>query len=523
MITEMNEPHLKDPLYRAAMRHMQEGNWEASLAEVASLVERYPLDQALRSFSQMVQIRARVDQDEQVDQRRQAWRRRWTLFAQGLVALVLVVLGYWGFTTYSEQLGQQMTLAREAIALQAQALELAAKFRDAQALLRADRPTDARALLEEIAVIDPGYPGLEAAMAQTEADANLSAQYAQAMTYVQAQNWAGALSVFEEISAQEPNYKDVSQQIDHAQTQVLLGDMLAKADGQYASGAWDAALAGYEGIRALNPSYREDVIPDRLFECYVNAARVALLGQADSLEALAVADTYYRRALALRPQDRRVKTDRELAHKYLGAQADFAQGLWSDVIVNLESLYAVDPEYASGAARQTLYEAYVARGDKAMKDGEYETALSDYERAVALAEERPDAVLRLYQGYLKAAEAQAAQKQYEAAVLLYRSAVELGGLEERANGNPTLARALSDAARYADANNFPVALERYRLAIRVADSSQAVISHEVMPGEYLILLASRYRSTVQAIVAANNIANPSLIEVGQVLEIPVLP
>lgn len=44
--------------------------------------------------------------------------------------------------------------------------------------------------------------------------------------------------------------------------------------------------------------------------------------------------------------------------------------------------------------------------------------------------------------------------------------------------------------------------------------------YTVQPGDTLSALARRYNTTVQAIVNANNIANPNLIRVGQVLEIP---
>jgi LysM repeat protein len=44
--------------------------------------------------------------------------------------------------------------------------------------------------------------------------------------------------------------------------------------------------------------------------------------------------------------------------------------------------------------------------------------------------------------------------------------------------------------------------------------------HVVQPGEYVTLIAQRYGVTPQAILQANNIANPNYIEVGQHLVIP---
>ncbi|MGE5587839.1 MAG: LysM peptidoglycan-binding domain-containing protein [Clostridia bacterium] len=48
-----------------------------------------------------------------------------------------------------------------------------------------------------------------------------------------------------------------------------------------------------------------------------------------------------------------------------------------------------------------------------------------------------------------------------------------------------------------------------------------MITYVVQPGDTLTLIAGRFGTTVAAIVEANNIANPDVIFVGQVLQIPV--
>ena len=45
-------------------------------------------------------------------------------------------------------------------------------------------------------------------------------------------------------------------------------------------------------------------------------------------------------------------------------------------------------------------------------------------------------------------------------------------------------------------------------------------THVVQPGETLYLIAARFSTTVQALMVANNLSNPNLIYVGQVLKIP---
>jgi LysM repeat protein len=56
-----------------------------------------------------------------------------------------------------------------------------------------------------------------------------------------------------------------------------------------------------------------------------------------------------------------------------------------------------------------------------------------------------------------------------------------------------------------------------------APAPAAVRSHRVAPGEYLIGIARRYGTSVQAIMAANGMSNPSFIRAGDVLRIPTAP
>ncbi len=51
-------------------------------------------------------------------------------------------------------------------------------------------------------------------------------------------------------------------------------------------------------------------------------------------------------------------------------------------------------------------------------------------------------------------------------------------------------------------------------------SAPAAVSHTVVAGETLAVIARRYGTTVGAIVSANDISNPNLVRIGQVLTVP---
>jgi tetratricopeptide (TPR) repeat protein len=512
-----------DPDYQAAAIHLQQGEWNAALSALNDLTARFPHDQELKAFIEESQVRASIDLNERDDRRRALWRRlaRWA--GRLVVVLALAAGAWWASEAYAGWFERQAALAGEIMEQQAQALTLATHYADAQALLRAGRLTEAEALLAEVAAIDPNYLGVQVLLKQIQLLNTLDARYDEATALAAAGNWVAALEVLRTVAASDPTYKDVEQLIAAAERKVLLGEMWAGAEQLYAEQKWVEAVTAFEGLRAVDPDYERTQVEARLFDSYVGAARAALDGRPDSLDALSTAEAYFRRALALQPGAAEIKTERELARLYLTAQDDFVSGRWTDVIVGLEIVRLADANYANGSARQTLFEAYMARADAALAAQEYDAALTDYTIAVKLAEQDRSAVRRLFEAYLRTGDALAAQKSYEAAVLMYRKALEVGRLAERSAEDPLMAEALVKAEEALAQSNFVVAYEHYRDAVYGAEETQTTVKHVVVAGEYLILIATRYGSTVSAIVAANNIPNPRLIYAGQELIIPIQP
>lgn len=56
--------------------------------------------------------------------------------------------------------------------------------------------------------------------------------------------------------------------------------------------------------------------------------------------------------------------------------------------------------------------------------------------------------------------------------------------------------------------------------LKPTSTTELFESYTVRPGDTLARIAARYNTTVQALVDLNQIANPNLIHVGQVLKIP---
>ncbi len=510
-------------LYRLAIRHFQRGEWKAGLAEMERLIQLFPMANELRSIRKELLFKERLDHDK-VGERSAARRRRLSVLVMRMIAItVLAVAGYLAISTYSGWMGKQLTVARQRVEQEIRIATLSAKHRDTVALMQVGRLAEAEVLLAEIAALDAEFPELVELRAELATELDLANRYEQAMRQIDAGDWLGARASLEQLAAKQPNYRDLGHQMLYINLQTRLGKLLSEGEAAIAKAEWEQAVVAFDTVRKLHPEYEPEYVEARLFESLVNAGRAVLIGQEDSLAALGHAEAHLRKALALRPQDPDIQRERELAGLYLKAQADFEQRNWSDVIIALERTVEVDPSYAQGTARQTLYDAYVARGENQMSVHSYLRALNDFERAVTLGKQDAGSALRLYEAELKVAEAYGATGMFEAAVVHYRAAAEWGNLATRGENNSALLEALQQAEVYAAIGNFGVAYESFQRAVNLANANQFTRNHVVQEGEYLTLLASRYDSTVRSIALANDIENHNLIYPGQELLIPVLP
>lgn len=580
MTANQAESYLDNPQFRQAMESMQKGEWESGLSQIETLMQAYPLESDLRSLRQEMILRAKVDTDEKVAKSYARRRRSRDLIVRAAIVSVLVIIAIFVATSYASWFQDQAALAKQAVDSQVVLVELQVNMRDAQSYLGAGMTDSALELLEKIEVIKPDFPELAQTIEQARRQKAFDEQYAEAMILIEQDQLDAALIILQEIESQEPYYRDVKSQIKQIQDETVLGEQLLEADAYFENESWEEAANAYYNLYALNPDFETAHVEDRLFTSYVNsaeeklnnsdslesiqsveeyfrralalrpqdldvkdkqsqvrsmieeklfwsfvqAAQTAIAEEPNSLEALKVANRYFSEALALRPNDPEITLQRELAHQFLGGMDDFVSSSNSSAIEKLEFVYSQDPGYINGTARQTLYEAYVARGDNAMAIGDFDSALEDFQRAAVIANEDPTSRARLYEIQLKIAEAQGLMGDFESAVRLYAAAILIGDLQARAaTYSSAMAAALANASQFEGQGNFREAFRSYREAITWATQVFDVVVHVVESDDYLSQLALDYNSTVSLIAAANNLANPNIIIPGQELLIPILP
>src|SRR4030066_120419 len=357
------ESYLKTPLFQEAMDHFRVGKWEEGFTKLGEVEKNYPMEPDLRTIRQEMDVRARITRYEMEENKQRKLHQLGKYSLRSFVTLVVLVVAFFTISTYSGWIQGQI--------VKAQALK------------------------------------------------DIEIQYTQAMSLLQLGDSAQALVLLQDISQKMPNYRDVSLQVKSLQTQSEMTSVMQQADQAFAEGRYEDALSGYESLRLMDSSYQTGHVDDYLFQSYVKAAEALLAEPVPSMETLKKIDTYFSKALALRPLDREALAARiqvrlviedgmigdyvsqaqaalasapdsleaqQLAEKYLGmalavrpndpnvliqfqlaqafiqAVSDFASSKWDLVIEKLETVIGQQAGYASGTANQTLYDANIARG-----------------------------------------------------------------------------------------------------------------------------------------------------------------
>lgn len=581
MTTQKHVPYRKDPRFLVAMEHFQKGEWSAGLTALDDVQNQYPNAEDLGLLRQEILLKTHIDDHEIIDDQ-QTKRKNISRsgIRLGLLAIAVVII-IWGFTTFNTWIFAQFSNIQQNVVSDFRSVELAIQFRDAQSYLAANQPEAALNVLNEIANVNPDYPGLEELVNQAQGTSEVKSKYENAMRLYENDDLLTALEAFEAIQADYPDYLDVPLKIQEIQGQFYLLELLNQAERAYEDEEWELAASQYETLRAIAPDYRTELVEqrlirsymslsseilgaddatpeslvladtyfrkvmvlkprdetllaeqnriknqykDRLFSYYVQAARDVIVDQEDSLSALEEVKSYLDKALLIKPDDPNVNREKKLANAYIQAQVDFDRGQIQEAITNLESIYSIEPGYAGGTALQTLYESYMERGNDLSASGELEAALSDYKRAAEIASEIDDPILKLYFAKVKIAETVGILNSYEVAVDNYNEAVELinlGPLLEATDANR--AYLLSEAERFAGIEWYRTA---YRLYGRVLPATDIILDTEeiitVGEGDYLANLARSYGTTVREILKANELSSAANIQVGQKLVIPTL-
>ncbi|MDF1513698.1 MAG: hypothetical protein P1S60_07815 [Anaerolineae bacterium] len=158
--------------------------------------------------------------------------------------------------------------------------------------------------------------------------------------------------------------------------QSLAEQLLEQARTSFEGGDWVTTARTLTQLRALDPAFSQSEVEEMLFTSLYNAG-IDYLGE-DNLE---VGISYLDQAIALRPLDGEVISQRNTAARYLDALNYWAVD-WKLCIQRFEDLYAINPGYKD--VSQRLYRAYLEYADDFAEDGEMCPAEIQYTQALRM-------------------------------------------------------------------------------------------------------------------------------------------
>jgi len=566
--------------FEQAMHFFQRASWAEGHALLDSLIERDPLNSEIRLLKSDMNLREKFEEQEVRENKLLLKKKLSHYIFRGFLILCIVftIAGLGIF--YSTELTESLNQLRANQAQAQSTNKIDNEVNNALNLLAGGYYISAKQILLGVQAEYPEYEKIDLYIKEAEEGEQYDNIYKAANQAFGEGDFRQAYDLYGQVRKWKPFYKDISQQISRLERLFLQEELFLQAETIFSQGDYIAAIPLYEQIQSIQSDFRRQEVEEHLFKSYLLAAEAVVSQDTESLEALETAEVYFKKALSLRPQDeeisqRRAKArkafevrlansyveqaqmailgspdsikaleeaeaylskaldlvpgdqsirdQRDLAGKYLQAMDGFDAAAWDDVITLLEEVIQIDPDYASHTAAQGLYEAYMARARNSMAAGIFESALLDLQRAVEITHLIPGALMQEFEGQRRIADLLGLQGKYEDAVLVFRFTIELSDFGALIQENkPELNQTLLKASELADLGNYKESYFAYRDILILGENFFTQTNYVVADGDYLLQIARKYNTTVQAILEANQIHATSALN-RQILIIPVFP
>ncbi len=448
----------------------------------------------------------------------------------------------------------------------------------AEQLLRMGKPQSAAEIVETIRGIDPDYENLSELTLKVDTMLDLETKYQTALDLQTQGNDIDALAIFREIEAEEPNMWDVSQQITSIETSEQIVTYLEEGNDAYQVQNWGAVISAYESALVLDPKLDDPQVKEQLLQSYLNEIISMLQSDSVTIDEVVTAEQYYRKAVALIPQSKEFANEREdlqdvssnllqlkfgqtakemlydpnqtlstiaKAVTYISKAAnidptnsalqkdlknvelyqvgfqDFLNEDWIRAITNLSQLVGSDANFANGNAKALLYEAYFRIGKQYDGAGFYQDAINNLEQAEIVAWDVNNK-LQLFQVQIQLGDTFIKTNDFENAVSYYLYALNSIEIVDRLSTSPNLAAQFTQASYWAAIGNNQ---EAYTILKELLDNIDFIYTDsevQVGDGVCLALFAAANSSTLDAILAANDLPDNVVIKFGRTLTVPTI-
>ena len=561
-----------DPDYLEVMRLFQNGDFLKCRDTLDKLFERYPENPILLKFEEGLQLKLviwRMEGKNKKDQKKEKVRTSFSFIL--LIIVVLLVAStviYFTYHYFNNQIIEEQQ-SQEAITLDGMADQ-------AEQLILVGNPQLAATIVENIRGINPDYEGLSSLTSEVDLLLQMDAKYQEALSFLEAGNTDEALRLFYEIQEERPGLWDVTQQIEAIETENQISILLADGNAAYLQEDWDSVISAYESALALDPQLDNPQLTEQLLQGYLKKLITMLQEDNVSIDDIDIAEKYYRKAVALIPQDKEFVNERQnleevsgnllqikyvqtaeeilgdinqnlttvnmavsylskaasidknnstlqvettIAGYYQAAFQDFLDKDWVSSITNLKKVMESDPSFAGGNTAILLYEAYSALGQQYFSAGFYSDALNNFEQAEIIAWDDNENVLKLFQVQLFIGDTYGVLGDYQNAVSYYLYA--LNSIDITSRVEMTAVNTFVEQATYWNAiGDYNSAYTALQEALQKIGPLYETSQEAIADGACLAFFAEEYHSTINAILEANDLPQNMVINFGRLLTVP---
>ena len=570
---------VEDPQYAELLSLFQEADFEQCQQLLAHLEGQYPGHPLLLKFKDELELKLSVTnlstsiKQDEIHQRRRATFKL-AIFA--IIGTVLVLAAFFLSLYYFIGLGA-VELLEVPTPTESGMFQLDQLYNQAESLLRIGSPRPAVEIIETIRSFDADYPNLEDLSARAQALLALEAQYQQGLALVEQGEDLQALAIFREVQATAPGMWDVSQQIASIEAKLQIEAYFQEAQAAFAAGNWAAVINAYEGAQSLGARLDDPQVKEQLVNAYLNQIVVMLAGDNTPVEDIVLAESYYRKAMAIIPQSRAFSTERVKLQEVVGSllEAKFTQiakslladnnqtvgsvaqavaylrraaninprstslqqdlqnavyyqvGLrnfinqnWMSVINNLEPVMETDPDFAGGKASYLLFETYYIVSRQYYAAGLYQDALKYLELAEFLLWRDLDNLPKLLQLQTLYGDTLGRMGNYENAITYYQYALNAIDARTRLSDSPELLQKLDDAEFEASIENYEAAFTAFQEVLQGIEVVYSFEEIEIGIGNILAIFAHVNQSTLDLVLRANNLPRDTVIRLERTLQVP---
>lgn len=563
-----------DPEYLKLLELYQRAEFTECKDVLDQLEIRYPEHPILLKFKQDLQMKmslkkiaVSIREEEKHKKKKVALNLSIFAFIGTLIVMIAFFFSYNYFNTIvsGEQLDQET----------AQLLSLNDQVE--QLLLRG-QPQPAAEILEMMMTINPEYENLPELISRKDDLLQLEAQYQAALNLVAENKSNEALVILKDIETEKPGLWDVRQQIASVETSIQIAKYFEEGNAAYQAEMWGQVISAYENALKLDTKLDDPLMKEHLLKGYLNQIINMLQDENASIEDIETAAGYYRKAVALIPQSRAFASERgnlqeassnllELKYtqtakasledknqtlnsiaravSYLRKAANinpnntalqldlqnaeyyqiglqnFINMNWAPAVTNFNQVLAADSNYANGNANVLLFEAYYALGKQYYSAGIYQDALNNLEQAEILAWDDDDNLMKLFQVQVLLGDTLGKMGDYQNAVSYYQYGLNAIRVVPRLTNHPAIA-SIFDEAEYLAANgNYENAFAAFQEVLKDFDVVYSISELEISDGVILALFANENLSTTEAVIEANNLPREMIITFGRKLNVPM--